>query len=42
MPSDREKGRVVGERVRRLDEAIEWAAYREFALVHGRWNDSGE
>ena len=28
----------VSQRVRKLDAAIEWAAYREFALVHGDWD----
>lgn len=27
----------VSQRVRKLDAAIEWAAYREFALLHGDW-----
>lgn len=30
--------RVVRERVQKLDAAIEWAAYREFAKVHGDWD----
>jgi hypothetical protein len=34
------EARTISERVERLDTAIEWAAYREFALVHGSWDDT--
>ena len=41
-PSERPEHRVLhnAERVRKLDAAIEWAAYREFALVHGTWRNN--